>query len=83
MYPAEYDDRGRSDDASFYGRFDAAPPRSSQPEEWGVQEAAGYPPGYEDAGARRSEPRTSRSGVGQWGRGWSSRIDVEASDDWD
>ncbi|KAK9832484.1 hypothetical protein WJX81_001075 [Elliptochloris bilobata] len=86
VYPAEYDipaERGSGAEAGSYQGYDAAPSDLGQPGEWTSD--GGYRPSYLDSRYDdRPEERSAGSDrPGQWGRSWTSRIDVEASDDWD
>jgi len=88
VYPAEYDipaERGADDGDSAYQRYGDAPPELSASGTRGATDDADYRPTY--AGARAEDASRECGSAGsraaQWGRGWSTGIDVEASDDWD
>jgi hypothetical protein len=88
VYPAEYDipaERSTDDGTGVYQRYGNAPPELGPSGTRGAADDADYRPTY--AGARAEgasrEPGGAGSRATQWGRGWTTGIDVEASDDWD
>ena len=88
VYPAEYDipaERSADDGTGAYQRYGDAPPELDAPGTRGAADDADFRPTYAGARAEEASRETGRAGsrAAQWGRGWSTGIDVEASDDWD